>query len=374
MKKMGLKKTWIIGTGALLVIVIFTALGLNHHSIQTLLNPKFNDCPYIFYEQDKVVVKWVEAGLLIEKSYFNDEFTELDIKSCEDFEAKYLRLNPTIESNYQQNFKGVSKIAILSDIHGQHDLFIKLLQANNIIDAQRNWSYGVGHFVLVGDVFDRGNQVTETLWFLYKLEQQAAKSGGKVHLLLGNHEIMVLKGDLRYVSEKYEWISDQIGLPYDELFGTATLMGEWLRTKPVAISINDIAFSHAGFSPQFANKGFDIELTNKLFHERIIDHEKSSISNNDTLTFMVKSDGPIWYRGYFKDDTFTKEKAEEILDAMGMTNIVVGHTSMDKVISHYDGLIYSVDSSIKKGDSGEILFWEDGVFSRGTLEGDRMDF
>jgi hypothetical protein len=35
--------------------------------------------------------------------------------------------------------------------------------------------------------------VTETLWFVYSLEQQAALQGGKGHALLGNHEIMSLE-------------------------------------------------------------------------------------------------------------------------------------------------------------------------------------
>lgn len=372
MKKSTIRKTLIISLFGAALLTTF--LGFRYMGAPVVLSEKINDCPYVFYEKNKTVVKWIEDGELVQKTYHNADFKELKIASCEDFEAKYLRVDSLIVTDNNQSYLGVSKIAMLSDIHGQHDLFVQLLQAHEIIDDQRNWNYGNGHFVIVGDVFDRGDKVTESLWLLYKLEQQAIEAGGRVHLLLGNHEIMVLKGDLRYISEKYQKVSIKMNLPYDELYNTNTAIGQWLRTKPIAVSINDIAFAHAGFSPEFAEGNYDIVSVNRIFQQNIIDNAKDSIMNDATLKFMVKSDGPIWYRGYFKDDDFTKQEAQKILDYMGMKHIVVGHTSMDQVMLHYDGLIYSVDSSIKKGEKGEILFWEDGIFYRGQLDGSKSLF
>jgi len=57
---------------------------------------------------------------------------------------------------------------------------------------------------------------------------------------------------------------------------------------------------------------------------------------------------------------------------MGMKHIVVGHTSMKTVLSHFDGLIYSVDSSMKKGKYEEILIWENNKFFRDTLDRKRI--
>ncbi|TRX59560.1 metallophosphoesterase [Fulvivirga sp. M361] len=340
----------------------------------SLLKAQFDDCPYIFYDTDKIIVKWIEGGELVQKEYDKDRFKKLKISSCEAFQSKYLDLNPSDNIDYGQRFTGISKIAVLSDIHGQYDLFIKLLQAQKIINKKGKWSYGKGHFIIVGDVFDRGDSVTETLWFLYKLEKEAIKAGGKVHLLLGNHEVMVLNGDLRYIHDKYQLISEKMDMKYHELFGSNTLIGHWLRTKPVAITINDIAFAHAGFSPEFASKGFDIQSTNRLFYKKIIDKTKKDIAKNDTAKFLAKSDGPIWYRGYFKDENFTKQQATEILEHLNKKHIVVGHTSMKKVKSHFDGTIFSVDSSIKKGEKGEILIWENDQFYRGLLSGERVAF
>lgn len=328
-----------------------------------------NDCPYVFYQDDTVVVKWVENDFIREKIFTIDDFKTFKIPACKEFKPQYLNIKPDFEIDNKQEYKNVSKIAMLSDIHGQYDLFIQLLQANKIINERNEWIYGDGHFVIVGDIFDRGEHVTETLWFIYNLEQQAALAGGKVHYLLGNHEIMILEGNQKYVNEKYKWVAKGMGVTYKELFSKETLLGAWIRTKPIAITINDIAFAHAGFSPEFIDGDFDIEKANELFHEQIIDVVKKEVLDDDDLKFMVKKNGPIWYRGYFKDNEFTKEKVMLILKALNKKHIVVGHTSMHEVLSHFDGLIYSVDSSMKHGESAEILMWEDGSFFKGTLSG-----
>ena len=87
------------------------------------------------------------------------------------------------------------------DVEGNFSALRKLLQANKIITEDFNWQFGKGHLVLIGDFFDRGEQVTELLWFIYSLEEKAKDAGGYVHFILGNHEIMNLSADLRYVNK-----------------------------------------------------------------------------------------------------------------------------------------------------------------------------
>ncbi|NIM64009.1 MAG: metallophosphoesterase, partial [Acidobacteria bacterium] len=53
---------------------------------------------------------------------------------------------------------------------------------------------------LVGDLIDRGAGDRAVLDLLYKLQQQAPESGGRVHVLIGNHEVLNLVRDLRYVN------------------------------------------------------------------------------------------------------------------------------------------------------------------------------
>ena len=70
------------------------------------------------------------------------------------------------------------------------------------MDSACHWTFGKGHLVICGDLFDRGNDVTAELWLLYKLEEEAKEKGGYVHTILGNHEIMNLSGDFPLCTAK----------------------------------------------------------------------------------------------------------------------------------------------------------------------------
>lgn len=331
-----------------------------------------NDGPYVFEKGKKQLVKWVEDSLVKKKTLSAKNYSKFKSKDEKYFNPKYLFSGYTNEDIGKFEFEGVEKIAALSDIHGQYDLFIKILRNNGIIDDQNQWIFGKGHFVIVGDVFDRGDKVQECLWFIYQLEQQAAEAGGKVHYLLGNHEVMVLTGDLRYIHDKYHQTEQLFQMPYWQIFGPESELGAWLRTKPVTIRINDIQFVHGGLSPALAVSKFSVAEINDAFSNKIIDATpQDSIYNDPRINFLNKSQGPIWYRGYFRDDNFNESLLDTVLDYFGVERIVVGHTSQDSVKSLYHDKVIVVDSSIKLGESGEILFVENGEPSIGDMMGDR---
>ena len=122
--------------------------------------------------------------------------------------------------------------------------------------------------MIVGDVFDRGDKVTETLWALFKLEKQAKAAGGKVHLLLGNHEFMILHGDIRYINPKYRFTTGSFGIEYPKLYDQHTVMGRWLRSKNISTVINGIGFVHGGYSQELLNKESSLKVLNNTFKEQ----------------------------------------------------------------------------------------------------------
>ncbi len=81
----------------------------------------------------------------------------------------------------------------------------------------------------------------------------------------------------------------------------------------------------------------------------------------------------IWYRGYFNDD-LKEEEIDEILALMDIEHVVVGHCSNKKVVQLYHQKIFGVDSSIKKGKYGEILWIKNNHYSRRTLTGKKKEF
>lgn len=313
-----------------------------------------NDGPYIF----------IESNRLIQKSIVNGKVNSEQLNS---------KAFDTIFKPEAATFSTVETIAVLSDIHGQFDLAIEILKNNNIIDQELNWSFGAGHFVIAGDIFDRGPKVNEMLWLIYKLEQQAKENGGYLHFLLGNHEYLVLKKDLRYVHERYFETSTLLGLDYDELYGNTTVLGRWLRSKPTIIKINELIFVHGGISQDFLSKvSFDIDLINETMRVSI-DISKTELKSTNFYNTYYGSTGPIWYRGYFNDN-LNHDDVNEVLTETTSKHIVVGHCSFDEIIRVFDGKIFGVDSSIKNGENGEILFIENDTYYRGLKNGTRKEF
>ena len=333
--------------------------------------PSFNDGPYLFFENGLVIARWTVAGRLEEDTLHAGQPLNLESGVSKAFDPAYLRLDSPFLLSPKTAFKGVEHIAAVSDIHGQYGLLLSLLQAHGIIDKENNWAFGEGHLVVLGDIFDRGDEVTDLLWFVHNLEKQAERAGGMVHYLLGNHEVMALQGDLRYINKKYRYTMAGMGKSYDALFGEDTYLGRWLRSKPVAISINKTAFVHGGLSETLLDKKLSFGDMNTDFREKIIGHPEDSILADPTLNLLYGDIGPVWYRGYFEDG-FAQWQAEAILSKIRMKHLVVGHTSFSEIVSLFRNRIIGIDSSIKTGENGEILLIEKNKFYRGTLNGERI--
>lgn len=192
-------------------------------------------------------------------------------------------------------YGNVPRIVAFSDVHGDYDAMVATLQSAGLIGADLSWSGGDTHFVLVGDILDRGPDSRAAMDLLMQLEDEASAAGGRVHVLLGNHEIMNLIDDVRYVAkgEYAAFADDEQAADRDVWFSawrklrdtsakdTAVLQAEfdrafpagffahrkafapdgqygaWLFAKPMLVVINDTAFIHGGLSPIVAEIGLE---------------------------------------------------------------------------------------------------------------------
>jgi hypothetical protein len=191
----------------------------------------------------------------------------------------------------------------IADVHGDFADFCAILQHVGLIDAQRNWAGGKSTFVQTGDLIDRGPKPREVLNLVMSLQEQASKAGGEVVALLGNHEVMNLMGDLRYVtpenyasfadadsekrqksaykdyvdwrqshsallSEIYqpvlaqteaEWMAKHpLGfIEQREAYSPKGIYGKWLRQRPAVARIGNVIFLHGGISPDLSSTKID---------------------------------------------------------------------------------------------------------------------
>ncbi|MBC7874524.1 MAG: metallophosphoesterase, partial [Ferruginibacter sp.] len=291
---------------AFLPMVLFAGIVLPGDSCQDKpagsLHTEQLDGPYVLYQGDKVFVKYIldahgtktvksDSMALAQKGDIS-----LTVLTDEPGKPFTVKLKSQLQ-NEETEFPDVKKQFIVSDIEGNFRAFRKLLQANKIIDENLNWTFGDGHLALTGDFVDRGEQQTEVLWLIYSLEEKAKAAGGYVHYVLGNHEIMNMNGDLRYLHQKYKDHAVLLNEKFVALYGENSELGRWLRTKNVLEKVGDILFCHGGISQAVNRMNFPTSKINRLVRPYYADSTyKYDTPETDTLYSDL---GPFWYRGYY---------------------------------------------------------------------------
>jgi hypothetical protein len=256
---------------------------------------------------------------------------------------------------------GKAPLLVVADTHGEYEILVAMLQKQGVVDAKLAWKFGRGDLVVLGDVFDRGPNHTEILWLLYQLEAEARRAGGGVHLVLGNHETMVLLGDLRYLNPKYVQSAELLGASsYSELFGVTSVLGQWLRTLPTVLKINDLLCLHAGISRALIDSGISLREINVGVRSVLEGSAPADDAQRERANLLMGSTGPLWYRGYFAEQatfpTATMDDVDRSLAAFGVHRILVGHTIVPTVTPLYDGKVIAVQVYPRRDDAGRVSF------------------
>jgi hypothetical protein len=280
-------------------------------------------------------------------------------------------------STDQYEYKNIGKILALGDVHGEYDAFRNYLISNGVIDRDHNWTWGDGHLVLLGDLFDRGNRVTETLWLIHQLDLKSREHGGQVHLLLGNHEIMVMINDIRYVSEKYMLFSNYFFRSYASFYDRNTELGRWLRSRNVIIRIDDHVFSHAGISSTIKDNNFTLERLNFLVQNFLADEPKAPNLYAKETNIVLGKFGPLWYRGYLYDfpdvSLIQEDQVSHILDFLGAKKMVIAHSEVKSISLLFNQQVIAIDVPIHPSDIiSEGLLIENGRLYRLLYNGEKI--
>jgi hypothetical protein len=329
------------------------------------------DGPHIYWRSDSdAVVMYFCAGEAKVQPFRVTSRLRFNGLCADSLTEYYIPVDgPEVE---RSSYNNVPRIFAVSDIHGEYEALVALLQQSGVIDDRMHWSWGEGHLVVVGDVFDRGDRVTECLWLIYRLEREARSAGGRVHYVFGNHELMVLRADHRYVNQGYlNGLVFETAIAYQDMFGPDMELGRWLRSKHAAVKVNDILYVHGGISPGAVDLDLSLEELNESLR-RSVDVRSYELVFNDTLWFISGNNGPLWYRGYIDRPDYaaaTSEQLDMVLDYYDATAMVVGHTETDEVGVLYDGRVFSVDVPFERLGTLQGLLWEEGKWYRVTGSG-----
>ena len=344
------------------------------------------------------------------------------------------------------------RVVAIGDIHGAFDEFVALLRTAGLIDAEMNWAGGETVLVQTGDMTDRGAGVRQVLDLVMQLQRQAPAAGGEVRVALGNHEEMNLIGEVRDVTPeimmafttddsaktrddaykefesrvlreesvwgqlsrsqkrdvKDNWIAKHpLGyVEYLRSLGPDSEYGEWLRTLPLAVVVDDVLFMHAGIAPELSSWGVErlnarvaeelkayddyrawllekkritsfanmAELLQGAVREtRGIDwlekrneplgnppplHANLEDADNERLRFqslfylnewfLNAPEGPLWFRGYARwSDDEGAGLAADLVEALGVRAIVVGHTpQIEGIRARFGGRVFLIDTGM----------------------------
>ena len=364
---------------------------------------------------------------------------------------------------------GGSRLIAVGDIHGAHDAFRGLLLHAGLIDDRDRWSGGQTTFVQTGDFLDRGRDVRAVMDLLMQMEEGASETGGRVEVLLGNHEVMNVMRDVRdvtpeifatfatkdatllqemaydeyaaYVVARTEalgqplpdrqtreaWLATHpVGfVEYLEALGPDGSYGRWLRSKSVAIVVDDTVFLHGGLSPEndaasvkeinarAADEiaGFDryrahlvtrgvvletstfpeiltaVGLELQAWNTRLFPDPPASgktppaLSRRDRAHLEVLFDvqaladwsvidehGPLWSRNFARwSDQEGAAAVPTLLKRFGVDRAVVGHsvTARRRIVPRFDGRVFLIDTGmlgeVYQGRASAIEFSDSGA-------------
>jgi hypothetical protein len=284
------------------------------------------------------------------------------------------------------------RVVAIGDVHGAYDRFVSMLRAAALVNDRQRWSGGRARLVQTGDVLDRGADSRKVVDLLIRLEREAAAAGGRVHVLVGNHEFMRLVGDWRYVSAgefkafqngesadlrdrvhslnaeqaarraraenrkfdereyRLQFFKD-FPLGYFEMqraFGKDGEYGKWVRSRVAAVKINGVLFIHGGVSDAVANlgcQGVNAEVQRDLAAAPVPPDKITSL-------LSAKEDGPLWYRGMAEEPEATfAPMLDSILQRLDARGIVIGHTptASGQITTRFGGRVVLIDTGMLGG-------------------------
>lgn len=328
------------------------------------------DGPHIFdYNSDTSIVVSVTMSNQLKIDTFNNNYHEVCIRAPVNDSFKFSLREP--ETELQSVFEKPDKIFAISDIEGNYLDFVTILKNNGIVDSKLNWSFGEGHLVLLGDFIDRGAYATQVLWLIYKLEREAIDNGGKVHYIIGNHEVMNILGNTRYVHNKHHILAYLIGKDAPDFFSNNTFLGRWMATKNVIEKIGDYLFVHGGISDSIVKAKLSIPRINHIARNTL---KFPQVNWDKEAKLVMESHGVIWYRGlitgHLDYEKMTSASLDEILNFYDAKHMVIGHCIVEDITTDYDGKVIRIDVNHYINASSGIYIEGDQVY-KATKTGER---
>lgn len=310
-----------------------------------------------------------------------------------------------------------ARIVAVGDLHGDFKAWTDISRAASLVDKKGRWAGGKTVLVQLGDIADRGPDSLKIIRNLMQLQREAARKGGKVVVVLGNHEAMMVLDDTRYTTPgeyaafvdgqsasrrdraydinqarleafyrtqdpkitpdqvRAKWMADHpLGwLEHKLAWAPTGELGQWAARNAAIVKMGDTLFAHGGISAEYARQPLDV------VNRRIA--TAMAAGDDSPTSVLIDPLGPLWYRGLVAADPEAQaaraaaklpsgpltadQELDAILLAYGAKRLVVGHTPSLK------GIQITGNGRLARIDTGNSAYYG-GTLSWLEITGDQM--
>jgi hypothetical protein len=270
------------------------------------------------------------------------------------------------------------RVVAVGDLHGDLRAFGAIGRACGLLDERGGWRGGATHLVLMGDLVG-GEHSRLLLNAIMRLEREALRVGGRVHALLGNHDLLPIAGRFGKltVRERREYRKSD--------FQAKGRYAEWVLKRPTILKIGRTLYVHAGLD----RWALDIDPGEVNAHVRAWIAHLQGIGPRpprETRWTFDDDDGPMWTRafrprGRRPKDAPSKKTVRAVLERLDAERIVLGHSPADEIVldhPHYGESVVLIDtriSDVARGRLGALAIEGDTlrpVYARDRTDGNAL--
>jgi hypothetical protein len=258
-----------------------------------------------------------------------------------------------------------ARIVAIGDLHADIGVTRRAFRLAGATNANDEWIGRNLTIVQLGDIIGRSDDERQVLDFIFAIRRKAEAAGGKVHVLIGNHEVMGGRLDNQAVGRNpfpgYVGIPGlnlndprlRFLLPNERARGAALMPGghyaKQLAEFPAVLRIGGTVFAHGGVVPRWARYGID------KINEEIRQWLMGRAPEPASTLGVDDGDSVVWTRQFSSAvDEFDCAELDESLRLLGAKRMIVAHTVHPRITPRCDGKVWAVDVGMSRAYGGNV--------------------
>jgi hypothetical protein len=209
-----------------------------------------------------------------------------------------------------------SRIVVIGDLLGDRARSDRALSLAGVLSPDGRWNGGATTLVQLGDLIDPGPDTKAVVERWMALADEAAAAGGRVVVLLGEHEALDLLGEWKEISPADIASFGSAGARVEALSAREPI-GTWLRSRDAVVEIERTLFVHGGIHEKWSQ-----------VDAAVLSSQVRAAIGQSGPDFVLGAEGPLRYRGFLRTNAVDVcGELEKVLAGQGADRLVVGHAS-----------------------------------------------